>query len=229
MSGKDPKGYGKGSNKGSAKGSGKGYKGQDPVYYQDPWGKGRGVYDEVMNQRRAQQYQGDAWGNYNDNYVTYRTVPRPQGGPRPQRPVRPKLNRNNAGGAEYFQMDTEGEEEEDLIWDDLTEDAEIVSQTPASVPLWARSQPRSDRSINTLEREQRARLRKLTLGDTFEDKLTRILESLVNQKSQSGDRGSRNLKLTNIICDKWSGDKRLTAKQYRAWKKKVKGIAKYYY
>ena len=94
----------------------------------------------------------------------YRTMPR-EGGPRPPRPARPNPNRNNAGGAEYYQMYAESEEEEYLIWDDLTEDAEVVSNTPASVPSWARSQPRSDRSLNTLEREQRARLRKLTLGD----------------------------------------------------------------
>jgi hypothetical protein len=124
-------------------------------------------------------------------------------------------------------MNSEGEEEEEQKWDDLSEDVEVVSNTPASVPSWAQSQPRSNRSINTFEREQRARLRKLTLGDTFEDKLKKLLETLVNQKSNN-DRGSRNLKLTNIVCDKWSGDKRLTAKQYRAWKKKVKGIAKYY-
>ena len=116
MSGKDPKGRSKGSNQGSAKGSGKSgksWKGKDPVYYYDAWQKGRPVYDDVMNERRAQRFNGNAWDGYNENYVTYRTVPRPQGGPRPERPRRPRPNIiGAAGGAEYFQMNSEGEEQE---------------------------------------------------------------------------------------------------------------------
>jgi hypothetical protein len=72
---------------------------------------------------------------------------------------------------------------------------------------------------------ERARLRRMTLGGTFEDKVTKILATLAS--GQSRVNGPRDMKLTNIVCDKWSGDKRLTAKQYRAWKKKVQGIAKH--
>ncbi len=57
--------------------------------------------------------------------------------------------------------------------------------------------------------------------------LAKVLDKGADDSRGSGSSGYKT-KLISIICEKWSGDKKLTARQYRAWKKHIQGIMKYH-
>ncbi len=64
----------------------------------------------------------------------------------------------------------------------------------------------------------------------FNAALIELLAKVVDKgaDNRSGQSGNFKTKLTSIQCDKWSGDRKLTARQYRAWKKHIQGIAQYH-
>ena len=59
--------------------------------------------------------------------------------------------------------------------------------------------------------------------------LAKVVDKGSTDNSRSGGyNGGYKTKITSIACDKWSGDRKLTARQYRVWKKHVLGIAQHH-
>jgi hypothetical protein len=54
---------------------------------------------------------------------------------------------------------------------------------------------------------------------------TQLIQSLKDGLLGRQDKPEYKQKLTSIVVDKWSGGKGSTAKQYRAWKKRIQAIA----
>ena len=97
----------------------------------------------------------------------------------------------------------------------------LATPRSASIPSWARD-----------DRSDIDRLRRQGLGSSLEQSIRMIAESQTQliQSLRDGllgrqDRSEYKQKLTSIVVDKWSGGKGSTAKQYRAWKKRIQAIA----
>ena len=113
---------------------------------------------------------------------------------------------------------------------------------PPSVPSWARSKGSSKDKEKVPTKAESVRSRSTGGGTVTELKrtpkasepvrdpllavITELLAKVVEKgtDTRSGGGGYRP-KLTSIICNKWSGDRKLKAKDYRVWKKHIQGIA----
>ncbi len=214
---------GRGSNDGSVRShrSGKDRgKGRDPIYEQDAWYQGREVYRDERDRREDARYRGNAWNECTPMprgpRRIYNTVQGDsQGGSddqfeyeyrdqRPRRPVeaddyRPRPRQYRAEGADdqNFNMNSSGEE----------------FHTQASEPSWIRD----DRSVDTMQKRERDRLRRVVLGSTLEQSIQKLAENqtlLIQSLMHRNDdkRPEYKQQLTSIVVEKWSGGKSATAK-----------------
>ena len=139
---------------------------------------------------------------------------------RDQRPRKPLLEpvdrrflqrQNRPGGADSYNMNSSDDE----------------LRTQASAPSWL---TRDDRSVDTLQKRERDRLRRVVLGSTLEQSIQKLAENqtLLIQSLMTRHEDKRpeyKQKLTSIVVEKWSGGKGASAKSYRAWKKLIQSVA----
>ena len=149
-----------------------GGKGRDPIFEQDAWYQGRDTYREDQRRREDAMYRGNAWQEYKTpmqrGMRRIYTVRGDSGSPvrsddqyeheygdqqqRPRKPLlepvdrRPRPGRR-AGGADSYNLNSSDDE----------------LHTQASAPSWL---SRDDRSVDTMQKRERDRLRRVVIGST---------------------------------------------------------------